>query len=139
MSEDQGNQQGPAKKYKPPGRWKKGESGNPAGRPARNLALATVEPISLGESSRELVQTLGGQLRALRRIGEEREFTAIERTWLLDLADRCIRLEESRGRLLLAALELKLPEEHRKKLIALFSDGPPPAEPAPNDRTPARP
>jgi len=103
------------------GRWKKGQSGNPAG-PGGMLSKAPKQRLNLAQAMDVTIQALGAQVSLLKRTAEERALAPDERQWLADVTDRLTLIEGQRGRLLLAALALEsLDQEQRQKVIAAFT------------------
>ena len=63
-------------KYK----WKKGQSGNPAGRKKKFITIAKEEGYALTEINDAIQQILGMQIHELREIGENPKATILEKT-----------------------------------------------------------
>lgn len=63
-------------KYK----WKKGQSGNPAGRKKKFITIAKEEGYALTEINDAIQQILGMQIQELREIGENPKATILEKT-----------------------------------------------------------
>lgn len=116
------------------GQFAPGNRANPNGRPRRDVALAKAGRVSLREAADEVVRFCGGQLRALREVGEQRELTTVEKNWGLGLSNTIMTALNTRGQLLLAAMKLDLPDEIKDRMIDEFDAEPkakPPLEPAP--------
>lgn len=77
--------------------------------------------MSLTEAGEEAIRLLGGQLRAVRLVAEQRELTPAEKAYALALLQRSTEMEGTRGRLVLEALKLEAPAEQKRALLRAFS------------------